>query len=102
MECYPGIEQRTENREQRIIKTVDLCVKSSEIEICNAIASRYAQESEHIINTKQVECAKFICAMNYKRVDETNLKVAKTLCARDYKGFGTGYDTMNGVVEICT
>ena len=25
--------------------------------------------------------------------------VAKTLCARDYKGFGTGFDTMNGIIE---
>lgn len=28
-----------------------------------------------------------------------NLSLAKTLCARDYKGFGTGFDTMNGVIE---
>jgi hypothetical protein len=26
--------------------------------------------------------------------------VAKTICARDYKGFGTGWDTMNGIIEI--
>ena len=26
--------------------------------------------------------------------------IAKTLCARDYKGFGTGFDTMNGVLEM--
>lgn len=36
---------------------------------------------------------------NYNRVDKTNAEVAKTLCARDYKGFGTGFDTMNGVIE---
>lgn len=36
---------------------------------------------------------------NYKRIDKVDTEVAKTLCARDYKGFGTGFDTMNAVVE---
>ena len=27
------------------------------------------------------------------------IDVAVTLRARDYKGFGTGFDTMNGVIE---
>ena len=38
------------------------------------------------------------CHMNYKRIDKMT-DMAKTLCARDYKGFGTGFDTMNGVIE---
>jgi site-specific DNA-cytosine methylase len=37
--------------------------------------------------------------LNYKRIEATNCSIAKTLCARDYKGFGTGFDTMNGVIE---
>gem|GEM_PF-5731085 len=36
---------------------------------------------------------------NYRRIDKVNIDVAKTLCARDYKGFGTGFDTQNGVIE---
>lgn len=36
--------------------------------------------------------------MNYNRIDKFT-DVAKTLCARDYKGPGTGFDTVNGVVE---
>ncbi len=36
--------------------------------------------------------------MNKKQITKTNADVAKTLCARDWKGFGTGYDTMNAVV----
>lgn len=40
--------------------------------------------------------------MNYKRIDKTNCRVVKTICARDYKGFGTGYDTMNAVIEYDT
>ena len=38
-------------------------------------------------------------ALNYRRIDKVGLPVAKTVCARDYKGFGTGFDTMNGVIE---
>lgn len=38
-------------------------------------------------------------SMNKKEIRKTE-EIAKTLCARDYKGFGTGFDTMNGVVEI--
>ena len=40
----------------------------------------------------------YTCHMNYNRVDEIT-DIAKTLCARDYKGFGTGFDTMNGVIK---
>ena len=38
------------------------------------------------------------CRMNYRRIDKFS-DIAKTLCARDWKGFGTGFDTMNGVIE---
>lgn len=37
--------------------------------------------------------------LNYKRIDKVNVDIAKTLCARDCKGFGTGFDTQNGVIE---
>ena len=33
--------------------------------------------------------------LNYNHVNKIGNDVAKTLCARDYKGFGTGFDTMN-------
>ena len=38
--------------------------------------------------------------LNYNHVDKIGNDLAKTLCARDYKGFGTGFDTMNGVIEV--
>lgn len=44
---------------------------------------------------RERECGR----MNNNRVDEMGTKEAKTLMARDYKGFGTGFDTQNGVVE---
>lgn len=37
--------------------------------------------------------------LNYKRIDKVNVDIAKTLCARDCKGFNTGFDTQNGVIE---
>ena len=37
--------------------------------------------------------------LNYNHVNKIGNDVVKTLCARDYKGFGTGFDTMNGVIE---
>lgn len=40
--------------------------------------------------------------MNYRRIDKVNVPVAKTLCARDFKGFGSGFDTSNGLIEKIT
>lgn len=37
--------------------------------------------------------------LNANRIEKINCEVVKTLCARDYKGYGTGWDTMNGVIE---
>ncbi|MBQ0113061.1 MAG: hypothetical protein KBT03_08025 [Bacteroidales bacterium] len=52
------------------------------------------------MHMKEVELSKSTVYMNYNRIDKVDTKVAKTLCARDYKGFGTGFDTMNGVIEV--
>lgn len=38
--------------------------------------------------------------LNYRRVDEIGNETAKTLMARDYKGFGSGFDVQNGVIEM--
>lgn len=37
--------------------------------------------------------------LNYRRVDEVGNETAKTLMARDYKGFGSGRECQNGVIE---
>jgi len=37
--------------------------------------------------------------MNYRKIEKVNADTARTICARDYKGFGTGNETMNGVIE---
>lgn len=40
------------------------------------------------------------CAyLNYNRIDKVS-DVAKTICARDYKGLSGGFETTNGVIEI--
>ena len=51
--------------------------------------------------SKQTEAvlSKITAQLNYKKVEKVHTSLAKTLCARDYKGFGTGFDTMNGVIE---
>lgn len=38
--------------------------------------------------------------MNYNEVRKIDNECAKTLCARNYKGFGTGFDVQNGIIEI--
>ena len=40
------------------------------------------------------------CLMNLNKVEKVDNDVAKTLCARDYKGFGTGFDIQNGIIVI--
>lgn len=37
---------------------------------------------------------------NYVRVTKTHTSVIATLCARDYKGFGSTTECMNNVIEI--
>jgi len=37
--------------------------------------------------------------MNLGKVEKTGLEIAKTLCARDYKGFTASFQLMNGVIE---
>ena len=49
----------------------------------------YAQ-MEHLLLTAK---------LNYTRIETVGNSCAKTLMARDYKGFGTGFDTQNGVIE---
>lgn len=40
------------------------------------------------------------CLMNLNKVEKVDNDVAKTLCARDYKGFGTGFDVQNRIIVI--
>lgn len=54
---------------------------------------------EKLVVENKLADKKTTAYMNYNFVDKVDTKCAKTLCARDYKGFGTGFDTMNGVIE---
>lgn len=36
---------------------------------------------------------------NYKFVEKIPTKIAKTIMARDFKGFSSGFDSTNGVLE---
>lgn len=54
---------------------------------------------EKLVVENKLADKKTTADMNYNFVDKVDTDCAKTLCARDYKGFGTGFDTMNGVIE---
>lgn len=47
----------------------------------------------------QMEHSLLTAKLNYTRIETVGNSCAKTLMARDYKGFGTGFDTQNGVIE---
>ena len=67
----------------------------------NVQEQSWQDRTEESVSSQDKELAlskQYTCHMNYNRIDEFT-EIAKTLCARDYKGFGTGFDTMNGVVE---
>lgn len=54
---------------------------------------------EKLVVENKLSDEKTTAYMNYNFVDKVDTECAKTLCARDYKGFGTGVATMNGVIE---
>ena len=37
---------------------------------------------------------------NYNRIDAVNSEYTRAILSRDYKGFGTGFETSNGVLEL--
>ena len=80
-------------------KPIDLSInKPSETPISNTIMSR---QGRGISNQKSIggELLNTV-KMNYKRI-EGKIDIAKTIMSRDYKGFNTGFDTQNGVIEKC-
>ena len=62
----------------------------------NCIKARY---DSGISNLQSDGTGVITCLMNYRRVETVGNTVAKTLMARDSKGFGTGFDVQNGVIE---
>ena len=59
------------------------------------------EQTEESVTEKQKEpvLSNIPATLNYKRIDKVNTPVAKTIMARDHKGFGTGFNTMNGVIK---
>lgn len=78
-------------------KPVDLSVNEPrETTISNTIMSRQGRGISNRRGIGGVSLNTY--HMNGNRVDKQS-DIAKTLMARDYKGFGTGFDTQNGVIE---
>lgn len=46
----------------------------------------------------QADVKKAVAYMNYHEVRQI-VDIAKTVMARDYKGFSSGFDSTNGVIE---
>ena len=59
-------------------------------------ATAYQQEQTEEYQTDGQKVAAYL---NRTKVDQVDVKIAKTLMARDWKGFGTGHETQNGVIE---
>lgn len=76
-------------------RTEQLTLHLTEVQHLKSVQQLQADMMQESVNIKKKELA----YLNSKRVDKVGCEVAKTLCARDYKGFGTGFDTMNGVIE---
>lgn len=78
--------------------TCDLTInKPKEIEVMNCIKARIDAGITSFQSEGGGRCRTAL--MNYNRIEKIDNDVAKTLCARDYKGFGTGFDVQNGVIE---
>ena len=51
-----------------------------------------------VLRREKGQCSnRAVYALNKKHADK-KIDIAQTICARDYKGFGTGTETMNGVI----
>lgn len=81
-------------------EAVDLSTNTSGIKKCaTCICAKYDSGIvNHIsLNTGVVESKKIPCILNYKGIKKVGNNTAKTLEARDYKGFSAGFDVQNGV-----
>ena len=85
----PTEQNRTEQRAEPLTLRQVVQEKSTS---CHVSRQDMTQESASTDSKEAVY-------LNYKRIAKRNVEVATTLCARDYKGFGTGFNVMNGVIE---
>lgn len=84
-----GIERE---REYRLVNSSSICDECLDD---NGSSRRGNQES----SARSVGSPRKVGGyMNYNRVEEINLEVAKTICT-DCKSFGTGHTCRNGVIE---
>lgn len=88
---------KTENINQNIIP-VDLSLNfPRKLKIANCITAR---EDRSVSNLQHVGNGVLISTqLNYRRVEKINNTIVKTIEARDYKGFNTGYSTQDGAIR---
>ena len=90
MELYPSREKERQSISQ-----------STTHRDAQSLIAFLQEQTEGSVTEKQKAQAlsNIPAALNYKRIDKVNIPVAKTIMARDHKGFGTGFDTTNGVIK---
>lgn len=55
-----------------------------------------------LVKVELGESAKTRAFLNYNGIESINEDIAKTLASRDYKGFGSGFTTQNGVIDVAS
>lgn len=83
--------QRHEDRNRVITNTIDAKAERDTRGTFPIVNGGYSTQSERI--------SQKVIYANYRKIAQQDVEVAKTLMARDYKGFNTGFDTMNAVVH---
>lgn len=68
--------------------------------IDNGTLPQHSRAEYQACGQSEASLPRMNATLNYNHVDKIGNDVAKTLCARDYKGFGTGFDTINGLIEL--
>lgn len=82
-------------------KQQSTCASRTQIQSQLQTASKQDTTQEcQISRQMEAESSRLTAYLNYVKVDQINTDIATTLCARDYKGFGTGFNTMNAVIEV--
>jgi len=86
-------EQRTENRE--------FCARLTSLSRVQKSEKSQTVSAQKSTAESQISGQRVTVSLNYNEVEKFDMSIAKTLCARDYKGFTTGFQFMNGVIEKC-
>lgn len=72
-------------------------IRTGFMKIAPTLSARDYKDPKYVIVRKKMREQKLIYA-NYRKIDNMSPKIARTLLARDSKGFGSGHETSNAVL----